>query len=418
MKRIMICTLISVTSIALSACNDSKKDNPPAVSEAPGFIQGDILHTQYDGVTDDLLTAGLGVSGLGSGTAPVFSEPLNPSSAELRQLAIYNNYRALVDTSPGGGYGEFFGPSVGNDTEGLIPGHEYLAFMTVTGSEVPVTVMAQIPDSFDVQNPCMITAPSSGSRGIYGAIGTAGEWGLKKGCAVVYTDKGSGTGSHNLESNAAQRIDGTLTTSDEPVQFRADLTASERDDFNAVSADRFAWKHAHSKTNPEADWGRHVLQSVEFGFWALNKQFGSDSNANAITPENTLVIASSVSNGGGSSVRAAEQDTKGLIDGVAVSEPNVNPVVDTGFSIVKGSDAPITEHSRSLLEYTTALAVYQGCANQAPAIRDTAPLNAAFNPPVIGENICTSLGLKGLVTGATTDERAADALRILNEEFG
>ncbi|WP_254774354.1 D-(-)-3-hydroxybutyrate oligomer hydrolase [Marinobacter sp. AC-23] len=118
MKRIMICTLISVTSIALSACNDSKKDNPPAVSEAPGFIQGDILHTQYDGVTDDLLTAGLGVSGLGSGTAPVFSEPLNPSSAELRQLAIYNNYRALVDTSPGGGYGEFFGPSVGNDTEG------------------------------------------------------------------------------------------------------------------------------------------------------------------------------------------------------------------------------------------------------------------------------------------------------------
>lgn len=418
MKRIMICTLISVTSIALSACNDSKKDNPPAVSEAPGFIQGDILHTQYDGVTDDLLTAGLGASGLGSGTAPVFSEPLNPSSAELRQLAIYNNYRALVDTSPGGGYGEFFGPSVGNDTEGLIPGHEYLAFMTVTGSEVPVTVMAQIPDSFDVQNPCMITAPSSGSRGIYGAIGTAGEWGLKKGCAVVYTDKGSGTGSHNLESNAAQRIDGTLTTSDEPVQFRADLTTSERDDFNAVSADRFAWKHAHSKTNPEADWGRHVLQSVEFGFWALNKQFGSDSNANAITPENTLVIASSVSNGGGSSVRAAEQDTKGLIDGVAVSEPNVNPVVDTGFSIVKGSDAPITEHSRSLLEYTTALAVYQGCANQAPAIRDTAPLNAAFNPPVIGENICTSLGLKGLVTGATTDERAADALRILNEEFG
>lgn len=418
MKRIMVCTLISVTSIALSACNDSKKDNPPAVSEAPGFIQGDILHTQYDGVTDDLLTAGLGASGLGSGTAPVFSEPLNPSPAELRQLAIYNNYRALVDTSPGGGYGEFFGPSVGNDTEGLIAGHEYLAFMTVPGSEVPVTVMAQIPDSFDVQNPCMITAPSSGSRGIYGAIGTAGEWGLKKGCAVVYTDKGSGTGAHNLETNTAQHIDGTLSATDETVQFRADLTANERDDFNAVSPDRFAWKHAHSKTNPEADWGRHVLQSVEFGFWALSEQFGSDSNVDAITPANTLVIASSVSNGGGSSVRAAEQDTKGLIDGVAVSEPNVNPAVDTGFTIVQGSNAPITEHSRSLLEYTTALAVYQGCANQAPGIRDTAPLNADYNPPVIGENICTSLGLKGLVTGANTDERATDALRILNEEFG
>ena len=277
--------------------------------------------------------------------------------------------------------------------------------------------MAQIPDSFDVQNPCMITAPSSGSRGVYGAIGTAGEWGLKKGCAVVYTDKGSGTGAHNLETNTAQRIDGTLSATDEPVQFRADLTASERGDFNAVSADRFAWKHAHSKTNPEADWGRHVLQSVEFGFWALNEQFGGDNNVEAITPENTLVIASSVSNGGGSSVRAAEQDTKGLIDGVAVSEPNVNPTVDTSFTIVQGSNAPITEHSRSLLEYTTALAVYQGCANHAPAIRDIAPLNA-LNPPAVRENICNSLANKGLVTGADNDERATDALRILNEDFG
>jgi len=37
------------------------------------------------------------------------------------------------------------------------------------------------------------------------------------------------------------------------------------------------------------------------------------------------VIASSVSNGGGSSLLAAEQDRHGLIDGVAVMEPNVNP---------------------------------------------------------------------------------------------
>ena len=133
MKRIMICTLIGATGIVLSACSDSKKDSPPAVNQTPGFIQGDIRHTQYDGITDDLLTAGLGATGLGSATAPAFADPLNPSSAELRQLAIYNNYRALVDTSPGGGYGDFFGPGVGNNTEGLIPGHEYLAFMTVAG---------------------------------------------------------------------------------------------------------------------------------------------------------------------------------------------------------------------------------------------------------------------------------------------
>lgn len=421
MKRIMICTLIGATGFALSACNssnDNNEDNPPAVNQLPGFIQGEPQHAHYDGITDDLLTAGLGATGLGAGsTAPAFSDPLNPSSGELRQLAIYNNYRALVDTSAGGGYGEFFGPSAGNGTEGLIPGHEYIAFMTVPGSDVTVTVMAQIPDSFNPQSPCMITAPSSGSRGVYGAIGTAGEWGLKKGCAVVYTDKGSGTGSHNLETNAAQKIDGTLTTSDEPVQFRADLTDTERSDFNDDWPDRFAWKHAHSKTNPEADWGRHVLQSVEFGFWALNEQFGNDSNVDAITPANTLVIASSVSNGGGASVRAAEQDTQGLIDGVAVSEPNVNPTVNTEFTIKQGSKAAIEHHSRSLLEYTTALAVYQGCANQAPAL-DSAPMKAEFNDPTTDVNICTSLGLKGLVTGTDTDERATDALRILNKDFG
>ncbi|MGT2490343.1 3-hydroxybutyrate oligomer hydrolase family protein [Cupriavidus basilensis] len=41
-------------------------------------------------------------------------------------------------------------------------------------------------------------------------------------------------------------------------------------------------------------------------------------------PDKIVVIASSVSNGGGAAVAAAEQDTQGLIDGVAVAEPNLN----------------------------------------------------------------------------------------------
>jgi hydroxybutyrate-dimer hydrolase len=415
----MMGTLIGVTVFASSVW---AKGNSP-FNALPEFIQGDIAQTTYDGITDDLLTAGLGASGL-VGSAPVFNEPLAPTPAELRRLAIYNNYRALVDTAPGGGYGTFFGPSVGATGEGRIAGEEYLAFMTVPGSNVPVTVMAQVPESFDPRNACMVTAPSSGSRGIYGAIGTAGEWGLKKGCAVVYTDKGTGTGSHNLETDTAQRRDGTLTGADEAVQFRADLSDTARSDFSAVWPDRFAFKHAHSKANPEADWGRHVLQSIEFGFYVLNEKFGRELGNGetliTIKPKKTLVIASSVSNGGGSSVRAAEQDTKGLIDGVAVSEPNVNPVVDASFTIKQGSNAAIEHHSRSLLEYTTALAVYQGCANQAPAIRDIAPLNF-LNSSTVRDNICNSLANKGLLTGAasaTIDDYATEAQRILNEDFG
>ena len=52
---------------------------------------------------------------------------------------------------------------------------------------------------------CIVTGPSSGSRGVYGAIGTSGEWGLKQSCAVAYTDKGTGTGAHDLQN-------GTVTT--------------------------------------------------------------------------------------------------------------------------------------------------------------------------------------------------------------
>src|SRR6056297_2058841 len=165
MKKLLQCTLIGAVSLTGTACK-------APFNQLPDFVQGEVFATQYDGVTNDLLTGGLGASGLASGTAPGFDDPLNPTAEELRTLAIYNNYRALVDTVPGGGYGDFFGPQVGRGGEGLIPGEEHLAFMTVDGSDVPVTVMVQVPDSFDHRQACMVTAPSSGSRGIYGAIGT------------------------------------------------------------------------------------------------------------------------------------------------------------------------------------------------------------------------------------------------------
>ena len=47
---------------------------------------------------------------------------------------------------------------------------------------------------------CMVVTASSGSRGIYGAIAVAGAWGLPKGCAVAYTDKGAGTDYFDLDA--------------------------------------------------------------------------------------------------------------------------------------------------------------------------------------------------------------------------
>ncbi len=389
-----------------------------AANRPPEFLNGPIISQSYNGVTDDLLTAGLGKTGL-AGPAPLPADPLAPTAAELRRLAIYNNYRALVPTDVGNGYGVFFGPNVdaeGQITpgEGLVAGDEHLVFAGPESGRINVTLMVQIPASFDPDNACIVTAPSSGSRGIYGAIGTAGEWGLKHGCAVAYTDKGSGTGAHNLATDAVTLIDGLWIDREAAgpaAHFAADINDARRQAFNTEFPNRYAFKHAHSQRHPEADWGQHVLQSIEFAFYLLNEQFGAVDRHGRhqvrFTPDNTLVIASSVSNGGGASVRAAEQDRKGLIDGVAVSEPNVNPR-PRAFGIVQGVGAPLFDHSRSLFDYTTLVNVYQGCAGLAPA-NLVAPFNFAPSAAV-----CTSLVEKGLLSAPTLSEQAAEAQQIIN----
>lgn len=371
------------------------------------------VRTHYDGVTDDLLTAGLGRTGL-QGTAPGFADPLHPTAAELRRRAIFVNYGALVDVSATGGYGAFWGPNVLADGtvtsgQGLIAGDETIAYaIQPDGSRT--TLMVQVPHDFDPARGCIVAAPSSGSRGVYGAIATAGEWGLKHGCAVAYTDKGTGTGFDDLQQGQVTLLRGEVApvaTADGQSQFTANLSPSERAAFNMAHPDRFAFKHAHSQINPEADWGRTVLQSIRFAFDVLHEKYPGAR----INKRNTLVIASSVSNGGGASLRAAEQDRRGLIDGVAVAEPNVNPEYVDRFAIVQGSQAPVVRHSRTLFDYVTLQNVYEGCANAAPALAK-APLNLAASP-----GRCAALQEAGLLTGATVADQAAAAQRVLNE-FG
>jgi len=170
--------------LALAACHGGAD-----VNALPSFVvKGSISTQSYDGNNDDLLTGGVGASGLLSSTAPAVSSP--PTAAELRRRAIYTNYRALVDISTNGGYGTLYGPNVDvNGTphfvQGMIAGEEWLAYDDDGTGRVNATMMVQVPSSFDPDNPCIVAAASSGSRGVYGAIATAGEWGLKHGCAVA-----------------------------------------------------------------------------------------------------------------------------------------------------------------------------------------------------------------------------------------
>ena len=230
---------------------------------APDFSSQKVLHTRYDGNADDLLTAGLGKTGLGLAQPPAVGDAKAPTVAELRRRAIHANYRALADMGPAGGYGVLYGPNIdlaGKDTlgEGKIAGDEYL---TMIGG---ATLMVQVPARFDPKNPCIVTATSSGSRGIYGAIGTAGEWALKRGCAVAYTDKGTGTGFHDLASDSVNVTTGEWTIREKAGAdslFTAALTDAERTRYLREFPNRVAVKHTHSQRNPEKDWGRYTLGS-------------------------------------------------------------------------------------------------------------------------------------------------------------
>jgi hydroxybutyrate-dimer hydrolase len=381
-----------------------------------------VVRESFDGVSDDLATAGLGAEGLQSATPPAVGEPTEPTALDLRRLAIWTNYRALVDTSPGGGFGTLYGPGVPLEPGGeappeLIAGDEFLVFAAERGPSRDVTLMVQVPGSFDPERPCIVTGPSSGSRGVYGAIGTSGEWGLKRGCAVAYTDKGTGTGAHELSDDTVTLLRGQrvpAVVANGAANFIAPVPPERQAAFDAETPHRFAFKHAHSRRNPERLWGRNVIQSIRFAFFVLNEAIRPERfpDAPRFTPDNTLVIGSSVSNGGGASILAAEVDREDLIDGIAVSEPNVNPVFDRRFMIRQGERAPLRRHSRSLYDYTTLVNVYQGCANLAPE-NAGAPLNLV--PADLGEARCTSLREKGLLSAETIEEQAAEAQAIIND---
>ena len=206
-RSLALIALSLIVSGALAATSAFARDRSRL------FERDSLSCRHYDGVSDDLLTAGLGRTGLQSAVPPTIAVPTSPTAAELRRLAIYINYRALVDMTTNGGYGVLYGPNIdlnGGNTlgEGKIAGEECIAYADDGSGRENVTMMVQIPKGFNPKNACIVAAPSSGSRGVYGAIGTTGEWGLKRGCAVAYTDKGNGNGAHDLQNNTINLIDG------------------------------------------------------------------------------------------------------------------------------------------------------------------------------------------------------------------
>ncbi len=413
-----------LSCLALTAACSGSDDN-----ELPSFVvRGSVVTTVYDGNNDDLLTGGLATTGLGSTTPPGFADPANPTAAELRKRAIYTNYRALVDPTFNGGYATLYGPNVdvnGNPTlgSGRIAGEEWMAYDDDGTGRVNVTMMVQLPDSFDENKPCIVTAASSGSRGIYGAIATAGEWGLKHRCAVAYTDKGSGMGVDDVQNNTANLMDGTRADAVDAgtrSNFTANLSDADRSAFNAATPNRFAVKHAHSQQNPERDWGTNTLHAIEFAYYVLNQKFGNapaDASPNVVRGRKyhagqILTIAASVSNGAGSSLAAVEQDSQHWISGVVAGEPQIQ--VQSTSAIQRGGTA-VAAKGKPLYDYMTLAALYQGCAAGASIYQSGN--NNSMNTLTTSQitNRCAGLKAKGLLTATTQQAQSDEALQKLHE---
>ncbi|WP_240099337.1 D-(-)-3-hydroxybutyrate oligomer hydrolase [Thermomonas flagellata] len=356
--------LLAAAALLLAGCAALPAARAPSAQELAMFqpLQAS-LHRDHD----DLLTAGLGLEGLRNPLPPAFADPAHPTAAELRRRAIWSNWRGIADLAPGGGYDEVYGSTA------AVPGREFSAYARLPGATQPHRVLVQLPDHFDPRKRCVVVSASSGSRGIYGAIAVAGAWGLPRGCAVAYTDKGAGSDYFDLDAGQGVALDGRVTAAggDAALAFTPEPAAGHG----------VAFKHAHSLDNPEADWGRHLKQAAQFALAVLDAQYPQQA---PFTFANTRVIAVGISNGGGAVLRAAE-DPEPWLDAAVAGEPNV---------YVDGHGG------RALYDYATEAALLMPCA-----------LPALGLPPLPGvEARCAALAAAGLLSGTTLLAQQQDAL--------
>ena len=225
---------------------------------------------------------------------------------------------------------------------------------------------------------------------------------------------------HNLNDDTVNRIDGTRTTSAAAGTlnfFAANITEAARTAYNAVFPNRIALKQVHSQLNPEKDWGNDTLAAARYALFVLNDRYGTAATPVRFNANNTIIIGASVSNGGGAVLRAVEQDTSGLIDGVVANEPNVQPASTSGYSISVGG-VPVAGFGKTMADYTTFGNLYQPCAALAAPASMGAEVSIHNYITLVGMTAratarCDGLAAKGLVSGANTAARSLDALNKL-----
>lgn len=296
---------------------------------------------------DDLLTAGLGLEGLRSSQKPTFADSANPTPKEIRRRAIHASWQASAELHPAGGLGQIYGEV------NPVSGREYHAFAHLPGLRCSHRVMLQLPDHFNPKKRCLVVSASPGSRGIYGAIALAGAWGLPRGLAVAYTDKGAGSGYFDATNGSGVRLDGTRGSMEEgPLEFVPPHYSQDSG---------IGIKFTHSGDHPESHWGDYVLETIVFALAMLERAYPNEA---PFTPENTRIIGVGFSNGGAAILHATGRDTEDWFNGVVAVSPNIQ--------------AP---SSRAFFDYTSEIALYMNSAISAAPLHELAEARYGHEVP-------------------------------------
>ncbi len=407
--RLSLFVLFSAVIFTSCAVSPVKSSNGQA-QHRTAFMLGGVSKLYYDGEFNDLAYGGLGLDAIRNGEAPVVSDPLRPSISDLRRLAIYHNIRSLSAMSDNAGYGSLYANF--DLAASPVSGYEFIAPLLFDDGQVASVFMLQVPDNFDWDHPCLISAASSASRGIYGAIGVVGLWGLDKGCAVVHSDKGTGTGFYWLSDDQTVDVSGQINKPNENSHFIVDNVKQ----FAQAYPNRVATKHAHSQRNVGRHWGGAVLSSIEYAFELLNSEFGGQKR---LTPENTLVIGAGISNGGGAVVVAAEQDKSQFFDGIVLAAPNIPVPAGYEYQYKSGEarSRRAAQETRShrvtvLVEVGFNLALYLPCAALFSG-EPTHPEGLNAHWQALLETRCNKLKAAGLLSGKSFREQSFESLQVL-----